>query len=140
MATDVNDMTGDTRCDSDDSDEDGRRVEGEGEAVQLIAKKNTTSMVWKYFGFVASEDGTPSDSDTPRCRLCHKGVSANWSNTSNLISHLGNEYRKIKCAQAITGRSAPVLRKTNSSSSSQQTLEECIRKTKWIREIIEDLR
>ena len=76
MATHVSDTTGDMRSDSDDSDKDGRRVEGEGKVVQLIAKKNTTSMVWKYFEFVASEDGTPSDSDTPRCRLCHKGVSA----------------------------------------------------------------
>ena len=93
-------------------------------------------MVWKYFAFVASEYGTPSDSDTPRCRLYHKRVSAKWSNTSNLISHLklhhGNEYREIKRAQAVTGRSAPASRKTNSSSSSQQTLEECVQKTKLL--------
>ena len=133
---DVSDTTGDTRSDSDDSDENGRRVE----EVQLIAKKNTTSLVWKYFGFIANEDGTPSDSDLPRCRLCHKGVSAKWSNTSNLISHLklhhGNEYREVKRAQAVTGRSVLSSRKTNSSSSSsssrQQTLEECFRKTKLL--------
>ena len=74
--------------------------ERDGKVGQLLAKKNTTLMVWKYFGFVANEDGTPSDSDTPRCRLCHKGVSANWANTSNLLSHLqlhhGNEYQEIK--------------------------------------------
>ena len=105
--------------------------------VLLIAKKNaTTSLVWKYFRFVTSKDGTPSDSDTPKCRLCHKGVSAKWSNTSNLISHLklhhGNEYREIKGAQAVTVRSMLVSRKTNSSSSSQQTLEQCVRKTKLL--------
>ena len=83
MATEVSDTTGDTISDSDDSDKNGRRVEGESEVV-LIVKKNTTSMVWKYFGFVANKDGTPSNSDTPRCRLCHKGVSAKWCNTSNL--------------------------------------------------------
>ena len=104
--------------------------------VLLIAKKNTTtSLVWKYFRFVTSKDGTPSDSDTPKCRLCHKGVSAKWSNTSNLISHLklhhGNEYREIKCAQAVTGRLALASRKTNSSSSSQQTLKQCVRKISY---------
>ena len=125
----MSDTTGDIISDSDDSDENGWRVEGKSKVV-LIAKKNTTSMVWKYFRFVANEDGMPSDSDTPRCRLCHKGVSAKWSNTSNLISHLklhhGNEYREIKGAQAVTVRSMLVSRKTNSSSSSQQTLEQCV--------------
>ena len=115
MPTDASDTIGDTRSDNDDSDGNGRRVEGEGEVAQLIAKKNTTSMVWKYFGFVASKDGMPSNIDTPRCRLCHKGVSAKWSIMSNLISHLklhhGNEYWEIKCAQAVTGRSAPASRK-----------------------------
>ena len=38
MATHVSDTTGDMRSDSDDSDKDGRRVEGEGKVVQLIAK------------------------------------------------------------------------------------------------------
>ena len=109
---------------------------GNGKQSCTIAKKNTTLMVWKYFGFVANKDGTPSDSDTPRCRLCHKGVSAKWSNISNLTSHLklhhGNEYHEIKRAQAVTGRSALASGKTNSSSSSQQTLEQCVQKTKFL--------
>ena len=101
---DVSNTTADTISNRDNSDEDGQQVQGErdGKVGQLLAKKNTTLMVWKYFGFVANEDGTPSDSDTPRCRLCHKGVSANWANTSNLLSHLqlhhGNEYQEIKCS------------------------------------------
>ena len=115
--------------DSDDCNENGWQVEEEG--FQLIAKKNTTSKVWKYFGFVTDEDGTHSDNSTPRCRLCHKGVSEKWSNTSNLINHVklhhGSEYREIKRAQPVTAKSAS--RKTNSSSGSQQTLEECVKKT-----------
>ena len=74
--------------DSDDSNENEQQVEKEGEGVQLIAKKNMTSKVWKYFSFIPSKDGSPSDSNTPSCRLCHKGVSAKWANTSNLLSHL----------------------------------------------------
>ena len=37
--------------------------------LELVAKKNTKSKVWKYFGFMPNEDGSPSDSDTPKCRL-----------------------------------------------------------------------
>ena len=99
-------------------------MQKEGKGFQLIAKKNSTSKVWKYFGFIANEDGMPSDSDTPRCRLCHKGVSARWSNMSNLISHLKLHHRsecgEIKHTQLVTGRAAS--KKTTSSSSSQKNL------------------
>jgi len=44
------------------------------EPVQLVAKKNITFKVWKYFSFVADEDGNPIDSTTPKCNLCFKGV------------------------------------------------------------------
>ena len=73
--SDVSDKADFSESDSDDSNENEQQVEKEGEGVQLIVKKNTTSKVWKYFGFIPSEDGSPSNSDTPRYRLCHKGVS-----------------------------------------------------------------
>ena len=64
----------------------------------------------------------------------HKEVSAKWANTSNLLSHLklhhGSEYQEIKLAQPV--RSPSASRKTNSSSSSQQTLAECIQKGKLL--------
>ena len=133
--SDVSDKADISASDSDDLNENEQQVEKEGEGVQqLIAKKNTTSKVWNYFGFIPSEDGSPSDSDTPRCRLCHKGVSAKWADTSNLLSHLnlhhGSEYREIKRTQPV--RSPSASRKTNSSRSSQQTLAECIQKNQVI--------
>ena len=60
--SDVSDKADISESDSDDSNENEQQVEKEGEGVQLIAKKNTTSKVWKYFGFIPSEDGSPSDS------------------------------------------------------------------------------
>ena len=45
-----------------------------GEVVRLIAKKNSTSVVWKYFGFAANEDGMPSDSNTPKFVMMAKMV------------------------------------------------------------------
>ena len=64
--SDVSDKANISESDSDDLNENQHQVEKEGEGVQLIAKKNTTSKVWKYFGFIPSEDGSPSDSDTQR--------------------------------------------------------------------------
>ena len=59
-------------------------------------------------------------------------VSAKWANTSNLLSHLklhhGSEYREFKRAQPV--RSPSASRKTNSSSSRQRMLAECIQKSK----------
>ena len=82
---------------SDDGEVDG--------PVELIAKKNTTSKVWKYFGFVPDEDGNPIDSDKPKCKLCFKSVSAKWANTSNLLSHLkfghATKYRETKQAKTV---------------------------------------
>ena len=71
--SDMSDKADISEGDSDDSNENEQQVEKEGKGVQLIAKKNMTFKVWKYFGFIPSEDESPSDSNTPRCRLCHKG-------------------------------------------------------------------
>ena len=38
---------------------------------QLVAKRNTTLKVWKYFGFVPDENGNPIDNDTPKCDLMY---------------------------------------------------------------------
>ena len=94
--------------------------------LELVAKKNTKSKVWKYFGFTPNEDGSPSDSDTPKCRLCLKDVSARWSNTSNLLYHLKlhhiSEYREILREQSSTVSSWKDKFKTDG----QQTLEQCV--------------
>ena len=67
--------------------------------MQLISKKNTKSLVWKYFGFTPGEDGRPTNYCNPKCKLCFKEVSAKFSNTSNLLKHLRlhhrNEYSEI---------------------------------------------
>ena len=33
---------------------------------RLISKKNTKSLVWKYFGFIPDEDGKPANSCNPK--------------------------------------------------------------------------
>ncbi|XP_047229374.1 E3 SUMO-protein ligase ZBED1-like [Girardinichthys multiradiatus] len=55
---------------------------------ELVAKKNTTSAVWQYFGFLANEKGEPVNTDEAICKLCDKNVTARDGNTSNLRTHL----------------------------------------------------
>ena len=55
----------------------------------LMPKKNSTAVIWKFFGFEASDDQAVND---PTCRHCRNKVKANGGNTSNLISHLQNRH------------------------------------------------
>ena len=41
----------------------------DGFSEQLI-QKNTTSQVWRYFGFVPDSNGQPKNNDPPICKLC----------------------------------------------------------------------
>ena len=93
-----------------------------------MTKKNTKSKVWKYFRFTHNEDGSPSDSDAPKCRLCLKDVLAKWVNTSNLLNHLKlhhiDKYREISCAAQPSTR----LSKDKLITGGQQTLKHCVEK------------
>ena len=49
-------------------------VEKMSEEQDLVSKRNTTSAVWQYFGFIPDEEGRPKDDDKPVCKLCRKTV------------------------------------------------------------------
>ena len=120
-------------CSETESDERSEAIQ-QVNSVQLVAKKNTKSKVWKYFGFVPNKDGSgPSDSDSPKCKLCLKNVSAPWANTSNLLNHLKlhhiSEYREILRAQSSI-QSSRSSRRDKFKIDGQQTLEQCIEKVK----------
>ena len=86
--------------------------------VQLISKKNTNSLVWKYFGFTPGEDGRSTNYCNLKCKLCFKEVLAKFSIISNLLKHLclhhRNEYKKITHAQIAQPRSVKSLGKDKS--------------------------
>ena len=100
--------------------------------IRLIAKKNTTSHVWTYFGFVPGPSGKPLNLDIPVCTICFRDVPAKWGNTSNLLSHLEikhpTEYTEVKSLQSATASSSRTTR--SSSKKGQQTLQQCIDRTK----------
>ena len=73
-------------ADSGDTDNEvttGEAAKGDEETEELVAKKNTSGPVWKYFGFEADETGKPWKVDHPRCRVCYQEVGAKDGNTSN---------------------------------------------------------
>ncbi|XP_073727057.1 E3 SUMO-protein ligase ZBED1-like [Misgurnus anguillicaudatus] len=77
-----------------------------GEREQLLPKKtSSTSVVWSWFGFTASDE----EQTTPRCKLCLKAVVVAGSSTTNLFQHL-------KRRHAAEWEKCCLLRKKNHSS------------------------
>ena len=95
-------------------------VEVNNPEVELISKKNTKALVWKYFGFEANDDGRSRSLDTPKCRLCHLPVGAKDANTTNLYSHLKikhpEEFSLIQCTNSK--RCKPVQKETQANQPS----------------------
>ncbi|XP_007888700.1 E3 SUMO-protein ligase ZBED1 [Callorhinchus milii] len=65
------------------------------ERPQLVEKSNTTSEVWRYFGFQPGSDGRPENIETPVCKICFRVIPAKASNTSNLYAHLKSQHPHI---------------------------------------------
>ena len=65
------------------------------ESEKLVAKQNTSTLMWKHFGFEADESGKPRQLCCPQCRICHQEVAAKDGNTSNLYSHLKNKHPEL---------------------------------------------
>ena len=100
-------------------------------SVQLISKKNTKSLVWKYFGFTPDKDGRPTNYCNPKCKLCFTDVSAKFGNTSNHLKHLRlhhrNEFSEICRAQAAEPR--PV-KSSGKNKPTQPTLQACFEQSR----------
>ena len=48
-----------------------------GPTLSLASKSNTSSEVWKYFGFAPDHAGNPSNIDVPKCKLCSEMYQQN---------------------------------------------------------------
>ena len=74
----------------------------------LVPKKNTTSLVWSYFGLQANDQGDPIDKNTAICQICFTSVPVKEGTTSNIHSHLRNHHSKefaiFKQATAASGQ------------------------------------
>ncbi|XP_022042867.1 E3 SUMO-protein ligase ZBED1-like [Acanthochromis polyacanthus] len=100
-----------------------KMAEQPGAKEQLLPKKGTTtSIIWNWFGFTASDEGQT----TPRCKICQKAVVVACSSTTNLFQHLKRKH-------APEWEKCRLLRRENQSSTSstdstqavkQRTLEQ----------------
>ena len=54
----------------------------------FVDKPNTKSPIWKYFRFVPDDNGKPSNTNKPQCKICCTTVAMKTSNTTNLYVHL----------------------------------------------------
>ena len=99
--------------------------------LQLVAKLRTSSPVWTYFGFEATDDGKLRNEELAVCRLCTKKVSTKGRNTSNLFSHLRShhptEYNIVKEVRAPTrGVSTSGAATSSGSDSTQPTIADAL--------------
>lgn len=67
----------------------------EGQA-QLVAKKNATSIIWRYFGFRYDD----TEQQDVLCKTCKAKVATSRGNTTNLYQHLKHHKEKYdECIQ-----------------------------------------
>ena len=96
--------------------------------VDIIAKPNTTSPVWAFFGLEASADGKAVSPERVLCRLCKTPVQNKSSSTSNLFTHL-KRHHPLKHSELLT--STPQSSKhSKKSTHAQPTITEAIERTR----------
>ncbi len=68
--------------------------------VVLVLKRNSTTVVWKYFGFHKDD----VEQKNTKCKVCLKTVVTTQSNASNLYHHLEHnhavEFEDVRKAQS----------------------------------------
>ncbi len=110
-------LSGCQETQNDDVDESGSICSSIDASQQLVQKKNTTSSVWRYFGFEPDSTGQPQNCDSPKCKLCHSSITARWGNTSNLLSHLKKHHPEQYNSISTTGKSRSSKQPSSDSSS-----------------------
>ncbi|XP_049337568.1 E3 SUMO-protein ligase ZBED1-like [Astyanax mexicanus] len=93
--------------------------EGEPSALDDIVPKKgrTTSNIWKWFGYLKSDQAQLS----PKCRICRRAVQTKTGNTTNLFHHL-KKYHPVEYTESVNIRSGaasqPLSHGTSQPSSS----------------------
>lgn len=107
------------------SDTEPARSSTTSESKELVPRRGSTSLVWRWFGFERND----VVQDNVICKICRKSVTVKQSSTTNLIHHLRynhskeyEEFEKLRDSQqkTSTGRPKP--------QCAQQTLAESFRK------------
>ena len=81
--------------------------------TELVPKKGSHSVVWKYFGFKQNNEGQSKGI----CKACFAIVAAPQSNTTNLYQHL-NRHHKVQYDEAVQGKKKSESRPTLTTQTS----------------------
>ena len=89
----------------------------EAETAEFVPKKrNNGSIIWRYFGFRASDE----EQTEAFCRECKKRVPSKSSSTTNLFNHL-QYHHKLQYEECVKLRFAGKPTTTITSKKTQQT-------------------
>lgn len=80
----------------------------------LVPKRNSTSVVWEYFGF-RREDVSQSK---VICKTCEMIIPTKRSNTTNLFQHLKQRHKKLH-DQCMSTKSIETNKSTHQSQPEQ---------------------
>ena len=96
-----------------------------------LKKRNTTSVVWDYFGLRANPDGSVvrGEANYPVCRLRGKSVPAKGGNTTNLLTHLRDRHPDLyaEASPKVAKKSATAASSANENR--QPTLLQSIERS-----------
>ena len=99
--------------------------------ISVVKKRNTTSVVWNYFGLRANPDGSVvrGEANYPVCRSCGKSVPAKGGNTTNLLTQLMDRYPDLyaKASPKVAKKSATAASSANENR--QPTLLQSIKRS-----------
>ena len=96
-----------------------------------LKKRNTTSVVWDYFGLRANPDGSVvrGEANYPVCRSCGKSVLVKGGNTTNLLTHLRDRHPDLyaEASPKVAKKSATAASSANENR--QPTLLQSIERS-----------
>lgn len=87
-------------------------AESEASLGELISKKNSSSVIWDYFGF----EVTDPEQKRVICKSCRRIVATTRGNTTNLHQHLKKHHRRI-FEECVAKKSTEIVASDTQSSS-----------------------
>ena len=89
------------------------------EVEELVPRRGSSSVIWKYFGFRASD----TNQQKTMCKVCRRVVAASQANTTHFFSHLKGHHRieYEDCMKARSVASAANVNCPGPSSAVAQT-------------------
>ena len=97
--------------------------------ISVVKKRNTTSVVWDYFGLRANPDGSvvQGEANYPMCRSRVKSVPAKGGNTTNLLTHLRDHHPDLYAEASMKVAKKSATTASSANENRQPTLLQSIK-------------